>query len=119
MCSCSILTGEVPKKISVIEGEAGSVGRVRNHLFPKSFRPEKSLTIRTRQRLVDETVTILAGFAAERKHTGKANCAGAGADFEGAKIYARLAAGGDPEGMAAYLKWCGHPRPASSPARPR
>jgi hypothetical protein len=32
---------------------------------------------------------------------------GAKADFDGAKVYARLAAGGDPEGMAAYLRWCG------------
>jgi hypothetical protein len=63
--------------------------------------------MQTRQRLADETVTILAGFAAERKYTGRANCAGAKADFDGAKIYARLAAGGEPEGMAAYLKWCG------------
>lgn len=101
------LTGDVPKKISVIEDDDGSVGRTHNRHFPKSFRPEKRLTTRTRQRLADETVTILAGFAAERNYTGKANCAGAKADFEGAKIYAKLAAGGDPEGMAAYLKWCG------------
>jgi hypothetical protein len=100
------LTGEVPRKISVIP-EAGSVGRTRNRPFPRSFRPEKRMTTKTRQRLADATVTILAGFAAERKHTGKANCVGAKADFDGARVYARLAAGGDPEGMAAYLKWCG------------
>ena len=33
--------------------------------------------------------------------------AGAKAAFDGAKVYARLATGGDPEGMAAYLTWCG------------
>jgi ATP-dependent Zn protease len=102
-----LLTGDVPKKISVIVGDDGSVGRVHNHAFPRSFRPEKRLTTRTRQRLADETVTILAGFAAERKYTGKANCAGAEADFAGAQIYAKLAAGGDPEGMMAFLKWSG------------
>jgi hypothetical protein len=65
------------------------------------------MTSLTRRRLAGETVTILAGFAAERKHTGKANRAGAEADFESAQIYARLAAGEDLEGIMAYLKWCG------------
>jgi hypothetical protein len=65
------------------------------------------MTTLTRWRLADETVTILAGFAAEQRHTGNAYRAGAKAAFDGAKVYARLATGGDPEGMAAYLTWCG------------
>jgi hypothetical protein len=65
------------------------------------------MTTLSRWRPADETVATLAGFAAEQRHTGNAYCAGAKAAFDGAKVYARLATGGDPEGMAAYLTWCG------------
>ena len=64
-----------------------------------------SLPARTRQALETETATILAGFEAEMRHTGKPNYFGAGPDFEGAKVYARLVAS-DDEGVTAYMGWC-------------
>jgi Peptidase family M41 len=101
------LTGDIPRKISVIP-EGGSVGRTRNRPWPRSFRPEKRMTTRTRQRLEDETVTILAGFEAARRYTGRADPHGAGEDFKGAKVYSRLVVGDDAEGVAAYIEWCSY-----------
>lgn len=100
------LSGNVPLKMSVIP-EAGSMGRTRNCPWPRSFKPEKRMTPLTRARLEDETATILAGSAAERKYTGRVNYLGARDDLKGARVYARLVAGDDLEGVAAYLKWCG------------
>jgi hypothetical protein len=99
------LSGNVPLKMSVIP-EAGSMGRTRNCPWPKSFRPEKKMTALTRARLEDETATILAGSEAERKYTGRANRRGASGDLKGAAVYAKLAAGDDPGGVATYIGWC-------------
>jgi ATP-dependent Zn proteases len=101
------LTGDVPRKISVIP-EDGSVGRTRNRPWPRSFEPLVRMTPLTRQRLEDETVTILAGFEADRRYTGRADHHGAAEDFKGAKVYARLVVGDDAEGVAAYIKWCSY-----------
>ena len=99
------LSGNMPLKMSVIP-EAGSMGRIRNCPWPRSFRPEKNMTPLTRARLEDETATILPGSEAERRYTGRANRRGAGGDLKGAAVYAKLAAGDDPEGVAAYIGWC-------------
>jgi hypothetical protein len=101
------LTGEVPRKISVIP-EGGSVGRIRNRPWPRSFKPLVRMTPLSRQRLEDETVKILSGFEAERRHTGRADHHGAAEDFKGAKVYAGLIVGDDAEGVAAYIKWCSY-----------
>ena len=100
------LSGNLPRKISVIP-VGGSMGRIRNCPWPRSFRPKKKMTALTRARLEDETATILAGSAAERRYTGRANRLGARDDIEGARVYAGLLAGDDAQGVAAYLKWCG------------
>ena len=99
------LSGNVPLKMSVIP-ERGSVGRIHNCPWPRSFRPEKRMTALTRTRLEDETATILAGSAAELRYTGRANHLGAREDVKGAKVYARLVVGDDAEGLAAYIGWC-------------
>lgn len=101
------LTGDVPRKISVIP-EGGSVGRIRNRPWPRSFKPLVRMTPLSRQRLEDETVKILSGFEAERRHTGRADYHGAGEDFKGARVYARLVVGDDAEGVAAYIEWCSY-----------
>jgi hypothetical protein len=101
------LTGEAPRKISVIP-EDGSVGRTCNHPWPRSFKPLVRMTPLSRQRLEDETVKILSGFEAERRHTGRADHHGAGEDFKGARVYARLVVGDDAEGVAAYIEWCSY-----------
>ncbi len=64
------------------------------------------MTPLTRARLEDETATILAGSAAERRYTGRANHLGASEDLKGARVYARLVAGDDAQGVAAYIGWC-------------
>ena len=96
------LSGNVPLKMSVIP-EGGSMGRIRNCPWPRSFRPEKKMTTLTRARLEDETATILAGSEAERRYTGRANQRGASEDL---KVYAKLVAGDDADGVAAYIGWC-------------
>ncbi len=101
------LSGNLPRTISVIP-VGRSMGRIRNCLWPRSFRPEKAMTALTRARLEDETATILAGSAAELRYTGRANHLGAREDVKGAKVYARLVVGDDAEGLAAYIKWCSY-----------
>ena len=99
------LSSNVPRKISVIP-VGGSMGRIHNCPWPRSFRPEKAMTALTRARLEDETATILAGSEAERRYTGRANRLGASDDLKGAAVYARLVAGDDAQGVAAYIGWC-------------
>ena len=94
----------MPRGIS-IHSQGSSLGRTQNRLFPRWFRPELRLPARTRHALETETATILAGFEAEKRHTGKPNYSGAGTDFAGARIYARLVAS-DDEGVTAYMGWC-------------
>ena len=47
-----------------------------------------------------------AGSEAERRYTGRANRLGASDDLKGAAVYARLVAGDDAQGVAAYIGWC-------------
>ena len=100
------LSGNMPLKMSVIP-EAGSMGRIRNCPWPRSFRPEKKMTPLTRVRIEDEITVVMAGSAAELRYTGRANHLGARHDLKGAGVYARLAAGDDAQGVAAYIEWCG------------
>jgi hypothetical protein len=94
----------MPRRISILP-QGSSLGRMQNRSFPRWFRPELRLPARTRQALETEAATILAGFEAEKLYTGKPNYLGAGPDFEGAKVYARLVAS-DDEGVTAYIGWC-------------
>jgi ATP-dependent Zn protease len=98
------LRRNMPRGIS-IRPQGSSLGRTQNCSFPRWFRPELRLPARTRQALETETATIFAGFEAEKRYTGKPNYFGAGPDFEGAKVYARLVAS-DDEGVTAYIGWC-------------
>ena len=99
------LSNNMPLKMSVIP-KHGSLGRIHNCPWPRSFRPEKAMTALTRARLEDETATILAGSAAELRYTGRANHLGARDDLKGAAVYAKLVAGEDAQGVAAYIEWC-------------
>ena len=100
------LSGNVPLKMSVIP-EAGSMGRIRNCPWPRSFRPEKRMTPLTRVRIEDEITVVMAGSAAELRFAGRANHLGARDDLKAARVYAKLVAGDDPMGVAAYIEWCG------------
>jgi hypothetical protein len=95
-----------PRKVS-IHSEGASLGRTLNRAFPRWFRPELRLTPRTRHALEAEIATLLAGFEAERRYTGKPDYSGARPDFAGATFYARFVAA-DDEGVTAYTRWCGY-----------
>ncbi len=99
------LSGNMPRKTSVIP-VGGSMGRIRNCPWPRSFRPEKTMTPLTRVRIEDEITVVMAGSAAERRFTGRANHLGARDDLKAARVYARLVAGDDAQGVAAYIEWC-------------
>ena len=99
-----VLGRNVPKKISILP-EVGSLGRTLNRPFPRWFRPEQCLTARTREVLEVEMVTVLAGFEAEKRHTGKPNHYGASGDLATAKVYAALVAP-DDVGAVLYRRWC-------------
>ncbi len=101
------LSGNMPLKMSVIP-KHGSLGRIHNCPWPRSFRPEKTMTPLTRVRIEDEITVVMAGSAAEQKYTGRANRLGAREDLKTAKVYARLVAGDDAQGVAAYIGWCSY-----------
>jgi len=101
-----VLGRNVPKKISILP-EVGSLGRTLNRPFPRWFRPELRLTTRTREVLEVEMVTVLAGFEAEKRHTGKPNYYGASGDLATAKVYAALVAP-DDVGAVLYRRWCAY-----------
>lgn len=101
-----VLGRNVPKKISILP-EDGSLGRTLNRPFPRWFRPELRLTTRTREALEIEMVTVLAGFAAEKRHTGKPNYFGSREDIATSNAYAALVAP-DDVGAVPYRRWCAY-----------
>lgn len=81
-----------------------SLGHVLFNQFNSRFQPDAELTPAGRDRLERHIMCSLAGPIAEKKMRGRANSAGASADYSAAVNMASYIAGGG-EATSAYITW--------------
>lgn len=86
-----------------IRPDEESLGHVLYVRFHRSFNPDDYGSTRVRLRVEDVVICSLAGHAAERKHTGRANPHGASSD-NGHAIYMLSFITGSPEELDLYYR---------------
>lgn len=98
------------KSISIVENEE-SYGRVEDHAWPETFRPDIELNGHGRNRLEAAIIGLLAGHAAEVKYLGGEPDARADSlaehDLRGAIMLGSYMCGSTDE-TGAYVSWLQH-----------